>query len=265
MFAILVDITRCVGCERCVDACVKAKGFDSDRAEDDRATTRDGLSAHRLTTVLKVEPGRFAKKNCMHCLEPSCEAACLVGGITKLPEGPVVYDPDKCIGCRYCMLACPFHIPRYEWEKTVPFMQKCDLCYERIQQGELPACVEACPNRVLQFGERKTLLRIARDRIKSNPQRYLQKIYGEKEFGGTCLLYISDVDLHELGWPEEAVPIPEITEPLISKTPIIGFSVAGSLLGLNWIIRRRDKLMKETAKSKSENCSGAKEGKSNDR
>ncbi len=243
MFAILVDVTQCVGCERCVDACVKTKDFSPIQAENDRATTKDGLSAHRLTTILKVDSGRFAKKSCMHCLEPSCEAACLVGGLTKLPEGPVVYDPDKCIGCRYCMLACPFHIPRYEWEKTVPFMQKCDMCYDRLKDGKQPACVEACPSNVLQFGERKTMLRIAHDRIKANPQRYINKVWGENEFGGTSILYISDVDLHKLGWPEEAGPIPELTEPLISKTPVIGLSVAGSLLGLNWIIRRRDKLM----------------------
>lgn len=245
MFAILVDITRCLGCERCVKACITAKGFDSRLAEDDRATTRDGLSARRLTTVLPVDQGRFAKKSCMHCLEPSCAAACLVGGITKLPEGPVVYDADKCIGCRYCMLACPFHIPRYEWEKTVPFMQKCDLCYARLQRGERPACVDACPSEALEFGERKTLLRLAKNRIKSNPGNYMPKIWGEQAFGGTCVLYISDVDLHTLGWPKEkAEPIPEITEPLISKTPLIGLSVAGGMIGLNWIIRRREKLMR---------------------
>jgi len=246
MYSILIDITRCIGCERCVEACIESKGIDERLAMKDRAVTRDGLSAHRLTSVLKVDEGHFAKKSCMHCVEPSCVSACLVGGITKSKEGPVIYDPEKCIGCRYCMLACPFHIPRYEWEKPIPYMQKCDMCFQRLVKGEKPACVDSCPNNVLQFGQREELLRIARDRIANNPNRYIDRIWGEHEFGGTGVMYISDVDLNALGYPQsETESIPELTEPLISKTPLIGLSVMGSILGLNWIIRRRDKLMKE--------------------
>ena len=143
---VVVDRQRCKGCERCVEACVEANGLDPIKAEVDRATTRDGLSANRLSSILPVEEGRFARKSCLHCLEPSCVSACLVGGITKTDAGPVVYDPDKCIGCRYCMLACPFHVPRYEWSKTTPFMRKCHLCFERADAGGVPACVEACRN-----------------------------------------------------------------------------------------------------------------------
>jgi formate dehydrogenase iron-sulfur subunit len=183
----------------------------------------------------------------MHCEEPSCVSACLVGGITKSPEGPVVYDPDKCIGCRYCMLACPFHVPRYEWGKTVPFMRKCDMCVERLKRGQQPACVEACPNDVLRFGDRETLLREAHERI-AGDSRYQPHVWGESEFGGTSVLYIADVDLASLGWPAQAkLPIPALTEPLISKTPFIGLSVAFGTLGLNWIIRRRMKLSAERA------------------
>jgi formate dehydrogenase iron-sulfur subunit len=243
MVAILVDITKCSGCERCVAACVKTNNLNSDKANSDRATTKDGLSANRLLSIIKIDQGRFARLSCMHCLEPSCVSACLVGGITKSPEGPVLYDPDKCIGCRYCMLACPFHIPRYEWQKTTPFMKKCALCYDKLQAGELPACVRECPNDALIFGERNELLRRAHKIIQRENSTYLNHIWGEMHFGGTSILYISDVDLTKMGWPQKTnVAIPQLTEPLIEKTPFIGLTVAGCLIGLNWIIKRRIEL-----------------------
>ena len=240
MKGILIDVTRCTGCERCAADCVEANGLDRLRAEADRATTDDGLSAHRYTSVITVDQGRFGKKSCMHCLEPSCAEACLVGGITRSPDGPVVYDPDKCIGCRYCMLACPFSVPRYEWDETVPFMRKCDMCAGRQQDGKPPACVEACPEKALVFGERDELLAEAHRRLAARPDGYVQHVWGEEEFGGTGVTYIADVDLGELGWPEASpASIPSLTHPLISKTPHIGFGVAAGLLGVNWVVRRR--------------------------
>ncbi|MFH2002451.1 MAG: 4Fe-4S dicluster domain-containing protein [Planctomycetota bacterium] len=246
MYAILIDVTRCTGCERCAAACVEANHLDPKSADVARATLKDGLSANRLSSLLSVDSGRFAKKSCMHCLEPSCAEACLVGGITKTPEGPVIYDPDKCIGCRYCMLACPFHIPRYEWDKTVPFMKKCDMCSDRLRQGKRPACVEACPQNALSFGERQQMLDAAHERIKAQPDKYIQHLWGEEEWGGTSVLYISDVDLGALGWPaDSSVPIPTLTKPLISMTPFIGTGVASCLLGLHWIVQRRMRLADE--------------------
>jgi formate dehydrogenase iron-sulfur subunit len=240
MYAILVDVTKCIGCERCVSACLDANNLDHHRADEDRFGTRDGLSANRLLTITKIDKGRFARKACMHCVEPSCVSACLVGGLTKTAEGPVLYDAAKCIGCRYCMLACPFHIPRYQWDKTHPFVIKCTMCIDRLRTGQQPACVEACPNDALHFGKRSQLIDEARGRIKSDPTRYLQHIWGEHEYGGTCTLYISDIDLNKLGWSRFATAgIPSLTEPLIEKTPFIGTGVAICLLGVNWIIRRR--------------------------
>jgi len=241
--AILVDTTKCTGCEKCVLACIQANKLDAHRADIDRALIKDGLSADRWSSIQKVANDRFARKSCMHCLEPSCVSACLVGGISKTPEGPVVYDPDKCIGCRYCMLACPFHVPRYEWDATIPFMRKCDMCFERTLQGGKPACVEACPNQALVFGDRNDLLRRAHELVDAADSPYLSHIWGEEELGGTSVLYISDEDLTALGWPEQnAAAIPSLTEPLISKTPFIGLSVAVGLLSVNWIVRRRMKL-----------------------
>ena len=242
MNGILVDTTKCTGCERCVQACIKDNELDAQRAEIDRALTRDGLSADRWSSIQKVADNRFARLSCMHCLEPSCVSACLVGGLTKTPEGPVVYDSDKCIGCRYCMLACPFHIPRYEWDATIPFVRKCDMCFDRIKDGEKPACVEACPNEALIFGERKDLIKKAHEAIEQD-SKYIQHVWGETELGGTSLLYISDEDLSALGWPEaQAAAIPTLTDPLIHKTPFIGLGVAAGLLSINWIVRRRMKL-----------------------
>lgn len=243
MFGILVDVTKCTGCERCVTACVESNGLDPARADIDRFTTVDGLSANRLSSVVRVSEGRFSRKSCMHCVEPACVSACLVGGITKTEEGPVVYDPARCIGCRYCMLACPFHIPRYEWDRTRPFITKCDMCYDEVKKGGLPACVEACPNGALEFGQRDRLLEVAQSRIRHSPGKYVDHVWGRNELGGTAVLYISDVDLSALDFParpEEAIP--EITEPLIASTPVIGLTVASGLLGINWVIRRRMKL-----------------------
>lgn len=238
MNAILVDVTRCTGCERCVSACVEAHHLDPWLAERDRASVKDGLSSHRLLSIESLGNGRFARKSCMHCLEPSCASACIVGALKKTPEGPVTYDPEKCIGCRYCMMACPFHVPRSEWDKAIPFIKKCDMCVDRLREGKLPACVEACPNKVLEYGDRADLLRKAHLAIRKGG--YLPRVWGEEALGGTSLLYISDVDLSPLGWPgENASAIPSLTEPLIRKTPFIGMTVLGSLLGVNWIIRRR--------------------------
>jgi formate dehydrogenase iron-sulfur subunit len=243
MYGILVDVTRCTACEKCIAACVSRNDGDIWVAERDRATTTDGLSSHRLSTVVKVDDGRFAKKSCMHCLEPSCVSACLVGGLTRTKDGPVIYDRDKCIGCRYCMLACPFHIPRYQWDKTIPFVAKCDMCLDRISNGQEPACVEACPEKALRFGNRDELLREAHAIIRKSRGSYLDHVWGEKEFGGTSVMYISDVDLASLGWPENvAASIPSLTEPLVHKTPFIGFGVAVGLIGLNWIVKRRNEL-----------------------
>jgi formate dehydrogenase iron-sulfur subunit len=253
MFAILVDITKCTGCEKCVVACVEKNNLNLEKSQFDRITSKDGLSANRLLSLKKVETGHYARLSCMHCVEPACVSACLVGGITKSTDGPVIYDPDKCIGCRYCMLACPFHIPRYEWNETKPFMIKCNLCYDRIQVNEKPACVDACPNNAIIFGERDEILKRAYSIIDSNPKKYFNHVWGEKEYGGTSILYLSDIDLSKMGWPESSnLPIPQLTEPLIEKTPVIGLTVGGCLVGLNWIIKRRMKFARLNNKIKNQ-------------
>jgi formate dehydrogenase iron-sulfur subunit len=141
------------------------------------------------------------------------------------------------------MLACPFHIPRYEWDSTTPYVVKCDMCVDRTSNQQHPACVDGCPEGALKFGERDLLLGEAHGIISKMPGRYVQHVWGEREFGGTSVLYISDVDLASLGWPDQAaVAIPSLTEPLVHKTPFIGLGVAVGLIGLNWIVKRRNEL-----------------------
>jgi formate dehydrogenase iron-sulfur subunit len=250
MDAILVDVTKCTGCEKCITACIEKNNLNLDKSYFDRETSRDGLSADRFLSIKKINEGRFARFSCMHCLEPACVSACLVGGITKSKEGPVIYDPDKCIGCRYCMLACPFHIPRYEWNTTKPFMKKCNMCYDRTIDNKLPACVQACPQKAIIFGERNSLLKRAHSIIKNNQGKYLNHIWGKKEYGGTSVLYIADIDLTKMGWPNKSISaIPRITDPIIEKTPAIGLTVGGFLVGLNWIIKRRMELARQHDKT----------------
>ncbi len=252
-YGILVDTTKCRGCEQCVLACAASHGTAAPQTIQEKVLNRDGLSAYRLTDVRDISPGHFAKISCMHCVDPSCVSACLVGGITKTNEGPVVYDREKCIGCRYCMLACPFHIPRYEWDKIVPYMAKCDMCFDRLNKGELPACVDACPEKAIKFGDREKLLTEAQTAIKNKSDLYINHVWGAKEFGGTSILYISDVDLSALGWPEPIpASIPSLTEPLIHTTPIIGMTVAGALLAINWTVKRRIKIASEDNQKGSE-------------
>ena len=247
MKAILCDVTRCVGCEECVSACVESnrlgKELPAERAHPDR------LSSRRLTSLVKVAPDTVARRSCLHCLEPACADACLVGALHKSPQGPVVYEADKCIGCRYCMLACPFSIPRYEWDQTLPFVIKCTMCVERLEEGKLPACVEACPYEALTFGDRDELLAEAHRRIEANPEQYVQHVYGESEVGGTCVLYVSHVPLDALGWPQVMgdKPMSAFTWPVMSKTPAVALTVCGGLSALTWLVGRRNRLALERA------------------
>lgn len=241
---ILIDVTRCNGCETCVAACIESNERDPRQADKDRVTERDGLSAQRYSSIIDLGGDHFARKTCVHCLEPSCAAACLVGALHSTPDGSVIYEADKCIGCRYCMLACPFYIPRYDWVDTAPLVHKCQLCGHRTSQGLEPACVASCPHDVLIYGPRDELLAEARRRLQDKPDLYIDRIYGETDFGGTNIMYISDVDLAALNWPEGDAPsIPGMTKSLVESTPFIGLGVGSTLLGLNWVIRRRQKLM----------------------
>jgi formate dehydrogenase iron-sulfur subunit len=249
-WAILNDTTLCTGCERCVEACRKVNQLGKDVARHWKRRI-DDLSSTRYTTIVRRPGNHFVRRQCRHCLEPACVSACLVGALQKSPEGPVIYDSDKCMGCRYCMMACPYGIPRYEWEKPVPHICKCTLCYARIKEGGQPACVEACPQKATLFGRRNALLEEAHHRIRDNPDKYLGKVFGETEIGGTSVLYLSDIPLDFLAFKPELgkEPLPALTWVALSKVPPLIAGVGGLMTGTWWIIGRRIKLAEEAARS----------------
>jgi len=257
MKAILTDITKCIGCNECVLACKVVNNLPKDRPRDWHKN--DGLSANNWTSIL--HDGKYnLRKQCRHCIEPACESVCPVGALHRTDEGAVVYDKDKCLGCRYCMMACPYGIPRYDWDKPVPYVKKCIMCYDKIQSGELeqPACTSACPVGATIYGERTELLKVAKQRILNEPEKYLDKIYGEKEVGGTNVLYITakDCPLDFLiyynnrvgkgstlkGMPDINKPIPLTTKWAMGSVPFAFVGMGAVMSGIYMMIKRRQKL-----------------------
>jgi len=231
--AILIDITKCIGCRSCEQACKQLHGFP----EKTEAT----LSPTALT-VVEDHGDRYVRRMCMNCQDPACASACLVGALKKTALGPVTYDGSKCIGCRYCIVACPFNVPRYEWSKLVPFVKKCDMCYARQVNGQPPACVEACPVQASIVGWRDEILEEAQRRILGD-SKYVRHIYGSEEIGGTSVFFISDVPFEKLGFPVQSTqPMPVLTANALGDIPTVVI-VGGSLLaGLYWITNRRQQV-----------------------
>jgi len=241
-YGVLVDVTRCVGCNACARACRESNGLPECEENPDH------LDCNSLSIVSSQFIGNDAnssetlsvKRQCMHCLHPACVSACTVGALYKTPEGPVLYDADRCIGCRYCQYACPFGVPTYEWCNPTGLIHKCQLCVGRLEQGLQPACVAACPTGALIFGERQKLLRRAHVLIEEYPERYVDHVYGEFEVGGTSVMYLSPVPFEKLGLPNLGPqPIPHYAETVMESTPAIAVSVAAVASGLHWITKRR--------------------------
>lgn len=248
---ILVDTDVCVGCRHCEWACRTAHElpteelhnysdnsvFNSYRRPDCKSLTVVNEFENEKNPLLPI----YVKVQCMHCEKPACVSACIVGALTKQEDGSVVWDDDKCIGCRYCMVACQFQIPTYDYDKAIdPHIWKCDLCSKRRQKGELPACVEICPNEALVFGKRTEVLRIAKNRIRRKPDVYVEHIYGENEIGGTSWMYIAGKNFDKLKMP----PLGVNTAPGISEAiqhgifayfvpPVALFALLGTLMWVN--------------------------------
>jgi len=243
---LLFDTTKCIGCGACYDACKESNELPktADNFLDDHLSDR-------TFTVVQEHGDRYLRRMCMHCDQPACASACPVGALEKTALGPVIYHQDRCMGCRYCMQACPFSIPKYEWEKALPRVRKCTLCYEtRTSKGLPTACAEACPAEATIYGKRDDLIAEAKRRIAESPDTYHNHIYGLEEVGGTSVLLISDVPLEQLGLPAGlgTEPLPELTGVVLEKIPRFSVLAGVTLWGVWWITNRRDEVRQAEGK-----------------
>ncbi len=258
---VLVDLSRCVGCRSCEAACneeqnlpMPEKPFNDfsvfDELHHGQKRRPDELS---YTVVNRYDiPGSdhplFRKIQCNHCQEPACLTSCFVNAYTKTPEGAVIYNPDVCVGCRTCMVACPFYIPAFRYSSAFdPRIMKCIFCYDtRLKKGKPPACVESCPQEALTFGRRDDLIHIARQRIRENSNAYVNHIYGEHEAGGTSWMYISPVDFEEAGFdtsvPKE--PILNYVKDFLAIVPMVLTIWPALFAGFHLLANRKEAIKK---------------------
>jgi len=230
---LLFDSTRCIGCGACSAACKEANGLP--------LPIEPRTTAYTWTVVEEIG-GVHVRRLCFHCAEPTCASVCPVAALHKTPEGPVVYDAQRCIGCRYCIMACPFGVPKYQWDRVIPIVGKCVLCADRVARGLPTACASVCPTGATLFGERNGLVREARRRIADHPDTYVDHVYGVTEAGGTSVLMLSAIPFEELKMKTDVPrqPLPLLTWQILSKIPSF-VAVWGVLLfGIHWITKRRD-------------------------
>jgi len=237
--ALLYDATVCIGCKQCEQACA-----DKNKLRyDDTVAAEQRQSDHKYTVVL-TKGDKFMRRLCMNCQEPACASVCPVGALRKTEAGPVTYDENKCMGCRYCMVACPFGVPKYEWGKVLPKVQKCTMCADRVAAGQQTACADICPTGATKFGERDDLIQEAQQRIRDNPGHYINHIYGLTEVGGTSVLLLSRVPFEEFGYRADLSkdPLPILTYRVLSRIP--DFVPLGGMLlgGVWWITHRREEV-----------------------
>lgn len=240
--AILYDSTRCVGCQSCEYACAEEHELPLPEDFPEVGVLRK-TNENRRTVVNAYETSKgevYVKRQCMHCNQPACASACLTQAMHKTEKGPVIWRGDKCMGCRYCMVSCPFDVPKFEYHSANPKINKCTMCFERLEEGKLPACVENCPAEALVFGTRRELLAEARRRIAQNPDQYYDHIYGENEAGGTSFLYLSPVPFEELGFNTniQNSSYPELTKGFLYSVPSIFVLWPMILLGIQDATKR---------------------------
>jgi formate dehydrogenase iron-sulfur subunit len=246
----LIDLTKCMGCRGCQVACKQWNNLQAVPTEFSAEFTNPPVrSAYTWTTIefLTTEVdgktlSTFTKQQCMHCEHPACESVCIAAAIKKTAAGPVTIDYDKCIGCRYCQVACPFGVPKYQYDKVIPKMQKCTMCADRIEAGLETACAATCPSGAIKFGERSDLLKMARERIAKGNGKYIDHIYGEEEAGGTAVLYLSGVplDLTKLKQDVTEEAVPNFTWKAMKQLPALLGVVGLSSLGLMAYSSRRN-------------------------
>ncbi len=241
--AMLYDATMCIGCNACTMACRQWNNTEPEKDSSGRYDAPAELTADTWT-LIQLHQGddefSFVKRQCMHCVSPACVSGCPVSALEKSSAGPVTYDPDRCIGCRYCMYTCPFHVPRFEWDEVIPVVAKCTLCYDRVQDGNGPACAERCPTGALIWGRRADLVTEAESRLEAEPKRYVNHVYGKDDAGGTSVLYLSHVPFENLGLEDLGTePIPRLseeTEKIVVPTILLGGPIV--LAGIRMIAKQ---------------------------
>ncbi len=252
--SVLIDLTRCIGCRGCQIACKEWNERKAKKTEmRGEYTNPPELNSETYTHIKFVEQEKdnapvwsFVKDQCLHCKDPACASACPVEALKKTEAGPVTYHFERCIGCRYCMLACPFYIPKYEWEKAAPWVQKCSFCSERIKADMIPSCIKTCPTGTMFYGEYDDVLKEGRNRISKNPGKYVDHIYGEKEAGGTSWMYLSNMPFESIGFNMNIMKreLPDLTWAYITKIPaVIGIVIVAG--AASWALTRSKNSDKE--------------------
>ena len=249
--AVLVDTTKCVGCRACEAACAETNALPDPASlgDDTIFKSKRTMDTHTFTVVNAAAtapgaPARFIKRQCMHCVEPACASACPVRAFDKTPTGPIVYHKDRCLGCRYCMLVCPFGVPQYEYESRLPFVQKCTFCADRQAKGEAPACASVCPSGALTFGNRNELIERAKERLYAPGGTYVRHIFGEHEVAGTSWMYITDIPFERLGLPTElgTYAYSSLTQASLAAVPFVLTLWPPLLMGIYSFSKRRTEL-----------------------
>ena len=232
-YGFLIDVSLCIDCRSCMVSCSVENNVPMD-------STRIWIKETGITGTFPNLQRFTAPYHCMHCIDPSCVSACTVAALTRNEDGIVTYDKDACIGCRYCMYACPFEVPNYEWDRQLPLVIKCDMCFARLGEGQQPACAATCPTGAIHFGKYDDMLAEAHRRINAQPNKYVQHVYGEEENGGTATLYISPVPFEELGFPMAGTTSPAYSNRLVTEgTPLVAGAMLVGLTGAYLTIKHQ--------------------------
>ncbi len=268
---ILYDATLCIGCRACEVSCKRINNMPPDvnsplEKEHDVSgiwdtgdlseTTLNKIQAYRNgtgETKDQITDGYgFIKRACMHCVDPDCVSACPVTALEKQPDtGIVTYNKDACIGCRYCQIACPYNIPKFEFGDPIPEIVKCEMCAHVQADGGIPGCCDFCPTGASLFGSVSDLLTEAKRRLgltegdkyaypvstlngetkPRNAKQYVNYIYGENESGGTQYLILSAIPFEKLGLPSLSNTSSAVKSETIQHKTYKGFIAPVVLLG----------------------------------